>query len=68
MKTKTKPVFIPGFRRLAENSPAQRYSKMSNGRLSGVFCWPHGRKTENTPAQQDSGMSKLPEDRRQKSE
>jgi hypothetical protein len=36
--------------------PAQRDSKMSNGRLSGVLCWPHG---QNRPAQRDSGMSKL---------
>jgi len=39
----------------------QRDSKMSNGRLSGVSCWPHGRKTEIAPPQRDSIMSKLPE-------
>jgi len=27
-----------------KNRPAQRHSKMSNGRLSGVLCWPHGQK------------------------
>ena len=30
-----------------KTSPAQRHSKMSNGRLSGVSCWPHG---QNRPA------------------
>jgi len=42
-----------------ENTPAQRHSKMSNGRLSGVLCWPHGRKTKTAPAQRHSGISKL---------
>ena len=37
-----------------KTSPVQRDSKMSNGRLSGVSCWPH---RQNTPAQQDSKMS-----------
>ena len=37
------------------NSFTQRHS----GRLSGLSCWPHGRKTENSPAQQDSGNSIL---------
>jgi hypothetical protein len=46
-------------RHIIENSPLQRDSKMSNGRLSGVSCWPHGRKTENAPARWDSGISKL---------
>jgi len=31
----------------------------SNGRLSGELCWPHGHKTENNPAQRDSGISNL---------
>ena len=43
-----------------KTSPAQRDSKMSNGRLSGVFCRRQGgRLPENAPAQQDSGISKL---------
>ena len=29
-------------------SPAQRDSKMSNGRLSGVSCWPHGQRAIST--------------------
>lgn len=31
----------------------------ADGRLSGKLCWPHGQKTENTPAQPDSGISTL---------
>jgi hypothetical protein len=42
-----------------KNRPAQRHSKMSNGRLSGVLCWPHGRKTKTAPAQRHSGISIL---------
>jgi len=39
---------------------AQQYSKMSNGRLSGVFCRWHGeRLPETSPAQRDSGMYNL---------
>jgi len=50
MKTKNK----------MENRPAQRDSKMSNGRLSGLFCrWQGGRLPETTPAQRDSKMSNL---------
>ena len=40
-----------------KNHPAQRDSKMSNGRLSGVLCWPHGHKTKNHPAQRGSKNS-----------
>ena len=39
-----------------KNTPAQRHSKLSNGRLSGVLCWPHG---QNSPPQRDSGISIL---------
>ena len=43
-----------------ENSHAQTDSGISNfGRLSGELCWPHGHKTENTPPQADSGISKF---------
>ena len=44
--------------------PAKKDSKMSNGRLSGVLCWPHGGRLsgvlcwphgQNSPAQRDSG-------------
>jgi len=35
---------------------AQRDSKMSNGRLSGLLCWPHG---QNSFPQLDSKMSNL---------
>ena len=50
-----------GKRHKTKCGSAQRDSIMSNGRLSGVLCWPHGRKTksETTPAQLDSGMSNL---------
>ena len=54
---KTKNEF--GFRRLAENRPAQRDSKFSNERLSGVFCWPQWQNIKNSPVQQDSKFSKL---------
>ena len=37
---------------------AQRYSKNSNGRLSGILCWPHGQDINNSPAQRDSRMSR----------
>ena len=36
---------------------AQRYSKNSNGRLSGILCWPHGQDINNSPAQPDSRIS-----------
>ena len=50
MKTKNK----------MKNRPAQRDSKMSNGRLSGLFCrWQGGRLPETSPAQRDSKMSNL---------
>ena len=43
-----------------ENSHAQTDSGISNfGRLSGELCWPHGHKTENSPAQLDSEISNL---------
>jgi len=43
-----------------QRAPAQRDSKMSNGRLSGVSCWPHGgRLSEISPARRDSGIYKL---------
>jgi len=39
---------------------AQQDSKMSNGRLSGLLCWPHdGRRSETSPAQRVSGISNL---------
>ena len=59
METENKPVFIllaRRFRPLTENSPAQRDSIMSNGRLSVASCWPHG---QSSPAQRDSGIYKL---------
>jgi hypothetical protein len=40
-----------------ENQPVKPHSKFSNGRLSGVFCWPQGQ-DENSPAQRHSKMSK----------
>ena len=43
-----------------KNRPPQRDSKMSNGRLSGVFCrWQGGRLPETSPAQRDSKNSNL---------
>jgi len=36
-----------------KTTPAQRHSKMSNKRMSGVSCWPHG---QNAPAQRYSGI------------
>ena len=43
-----------------KTTPAQLDSKMSNGRLSEPFCrWQGGRFPETSPAQRDSGMSKL---------
>ena len=43
---------------LIENTPAQQDSKFSNGRLSGLFCWPQWQEKNNTPAQRDSRISK----------
>ena len=40
-----------------KNSPAQQHSKMTNGRLSGLFCWPQ-RQDENSPVQWHSKFSK----------
>jgi hypothetical protein len=40
-----------------KNMSAQWHSKFSNGRLSGLFCWPQGQ-GKNNPAQQDSRISK----------
>jgi len=49
---------IMGGKAKNKNSPAQRDSKMSNGRLSGLFCrWQGGQLPETTPAQRDSKMS-----------
>jgi len=31
-----------------ENSLPQRYSKMSNGRLAVLLCWPHGQRAMST--------------------
>jgi len=51
-----------------KTTPAQRHSKMSNGRMSGVSCWPHGGRLsealcwphgQNSPAQRGSKNSKL---------
>ena len=43
-----------------QNVSAQRHSKMSNGRLSGLFCrWQGGRLSENSSAQRGSGISNL---------
>jgi len=42
------------------NSPVQRDSEISIfGRLSGMLCWPHGHRTENSLPQRDSKMSNL---------
>jgi hypothetical protein len=43
---------------LIENTPAQRDSKFSNGRLSGLFCWPQGQDINNS-VQYGSKFSKL---------
>jgi len=67
---KTSP-YCPYLPLAFKNIPAQRHSKMSNGRLSGVLCrphggrlsgvlcWPHRHKIENSLAQRDSRMSNL---------
>ena len=47
----------PGLGRLAEENAVQRHSKISNGRLSGLLCWPHGQDIENRSAQPDSKFS-----------
>jgi len=54
-------IYFQKHMRVGEVKPsAQQDSGISNfGRLSGELCWPHGHKTENTPAQADSGMSNL---------
>ena len=44
---------------LIENSPAQRDSKFSNGRLSGLLSWPQGQDIENSHTQPDSKIPKL---------
>ena len=43
---------------LIENTPAQQDSKFSNGRLSGLFCWPQWQDINNS-VQHGSKFSKL---------
>ena len=52
-------IYFQKHMRVGEVKPsAQQDSGISNfGRLSGELCWPHGHKTENAPAQPDSGIS-----------
>ncbi len=65
MQIKNNKPFLPHvFPRLRDdlvvNTLPQRHSKMSNGRLPMVSCLPHGgRLSEDSPAQGDSGISKL---------
>jgi hypothetical protein len=50
---------ILGRKTKMKNSLAQRHSKFSNGRLSGVFCWPQWQDINNSHAQRDSKITKL---------